>query len=200
MMDLDLPGMDVSRETRERLLAYVELLRKWTKRINLIAPSTAGDVWQRHILDSAQLATLHQGGRTWGDLGSGGGLPGLVVAILQPGCRVTLVESDARKCAFLQTARRELGLSVEILSCRIEDLAPLGADVVSARALAPLTDLIGFAALHLAPDGIALFPKGRQAAAEIAAARASWDFALTEFPSMTDPEARILKIERPRRV
>lgn len=194
-------GVDVSRETSDRLEAFAALVAKWTPKINLIAPGTVAEIESRHIEDSAQLYALAPPGfRHWADLGSGGGFPGIVIAILaaehDPTACVTLVESDQRKATFLRTALRELGLSATVASDRIEALAPLQADVVSARALGPLPTLLGLVARHLAPEGRAILPKGRGAAAEVAAARASWRFDLAETPSKTDPEARILRIER----
>ncbi|WP_126975243.1 16S rRNA (guanine(527)-N(7))-methyltransferase RsmG [Frigidibacter oleivorans] len=190
---------DVSRETRDRLETYESLLRKWNPAINLVAKSTLGDLWTRHFRDSAQLFDLCPAGATrWADLGSGGGFPGLVVAILAaeraPGLAVTLVESDVRKAAFLSTVARETGLNVRVLADRIEAVAPLSADVLSARALAPLPQLLAFAERHLAPGGRALLPKGANHAAEIAEALASWRFDLQKHPSQTDSQAVILEV------
>ncbi len=192
-------GHDVSRETEGRLTAFAALVAQWTPHINLIAASTLPEIGPRHIADSAQLAGLAPPGWThWADLGSGGGFPGIVIAILAaqtaPSARVTLVESDQRKAAFLRTAIRTLGLTATVHCARAEALPPLAADVLSARALAPLPQLIPLALRHLAPTGTALFPKGRRAAEEIAAARASWRFTLLSHPSQTDPEARILHL------
>lgn len=194
-----LAAMDVSRETAGRLDAYAALLARWTQRINLVAPGTLGALWSRHFLDSAQLLGLAPPGTgTWADLGSGGGFPGAVVAILagekRPELAVTLVEADQRKAAFLRALGRETGTDFKVLTGRIEDLPPLGAHIVSARALAPLPVLLGYAARHLAPGGTALIPKGAQAAGEVAEARKKWSFSYTTCPSQTDPEAAILKI------
>lgn len=191
---------EVSRETAARLADYAGLVRKWTQRINLIAPSTVATLEDRHIADSLQLVgCAPPAAAIWADLGSGAGFPGLVVAIAwaerpEPG-NVILVESDRRKCAFLRAAIRELRLSnVEVLNDRIESLPPIGADVVSARALGQLDLLLGFARRHLAPDGVALFPKGRQVNDEIDAARRNWRFDLETIPSQTSAEATILRI------
>jgi 16S rRNA (guanine527-N7)-methyltransferase len=189
----------VSRETLERLRRYAALLEKWTPVINLVARSTLPRLWTRHFLDSAQLLDhAPDGARIWADLGAGGGFPGLVVAILaaesRPALRVTLVESDARKSAFLLTAAREIGVDVRVETARAEELAPLGADVVSARALAPLHRLLPLAERHLAPGGVCLFPKGAAHEQEIAEALASWRFEVQKLPSRTDPAAVILKI------
>lgn len=197
--------MDVSRETLQRLHALQEIVTRWTARINLIAPSTLGDMWNRHIRDSAQLVDMvGVTPRSWADLGAGGGFPGLVIATIGaerwPGMSVTLVESDQRKATFLRLAARELGLSLAVRDERIEDVAPLGSHVISARALAPLPQLLGLAARHLSADGVALFPKGRSHAEEIDAARKEWRFSLAILPSVTEVGGRILRIERIERV
>lgn len=192
-------SLDVSRETAERLDRFAALVAHWTARINLVSRASLAEIHTRHILDSAQLFDLAPAGwRHWADLGSGGGFPGIVIAILArdrcPGARVTLVESDQRKAAFLRTAVRELDLPADVRAARAGDLPPLAADVLSARALAPLADLLPLALCHLAPGGIALFPKGRRAGEEVAAARRNWRFEAESLPSLTDPEARILRI------
>ncbi len=198
-------AFDVSRETLDRLSLYAELLRKWNPAINLVSKSTLPDLWTRHFADSAQLLEIAEtpNGK-WVDLGSGGGFPGLIVAILAaektPALTVTCVESDQRKATFLRTVARETGIGAKVLSERIEALAPLGADVVSARALAPLPELIGYATRHLAPEGIALFLKGTGQAKEIDLALASWAFQIDTFPSRTDRGATILKLRSIRRV
>ena len=195
------PGRDLpvpaSREALERLEALAALAVRWTARINLVASSTVPDLWDRHVVDSAALwAMAPPDARTWADLGAGGGFPGLVVAVLaadRAGPRVTLIESDGRKCAFLRTAARELSLDVGVLDQRVEEAAPQAADVVSARALAPLPRLLPLVARHLAPGGTAILPKGRGWEAEVEEARAAgWSFALEACASATDPHARIL--------
>lgn len=195
----DLAGLDLPPATLDRLEALEALTRRWTARINLVAPSTLPGLWTRHILDSAQLWPLASAGAaTWADLGSGGGFPGLVIAALaaETGApHVTLIESDARKCAFLRTAARELSLPVTVLDQRAEAAPPQSAPVVSARALAPLSTLLPLVARHLAPGGTALLPKGRDWAAEIDAARTKgWTFTAESLPSITDPQARILRL------
>ena len=132
------PGFDVSRETFERLEKLQELLTKWNPRINLVSKATLDDAWERHILDSVQVFTaLGRDFRHWTDIGSGGGFPGLVIAILMneknPDAKLTMIESDQRKCAFLRTVLRETGVSGTVLSKRIEQAEPQNADVVSAR-------------------------------------------------------------------
>ena len=191
---------DVSRETLARLEAYHDLTLKWTPKINLVSKAAQADLWQRHFLDSAQLWQLRPtGARSWIDLGSGGGFPGLVIAIIAaraaPDLRVTLVESDARKCAFLRAAARETDVDVTVLTQRAESLAPNQADVVSARALAPVSALLGYAARILRPGGVCLFLKGRQHDKELEAAAEMWSFGVTKTPSLTDPDGVILSIE-----
>ena len=194
----DLRKLDVSRETFEKLEAFGELVRKWNPRINLVSKSSLDDLWTRHILDSVQVFNLAEGSGVWVDLGSGGGFPGIVVSILNQEERhfdVTLVESDQRKCAFLRTAIRELTLEASVKNERIEEVKSLNADVLSARALADLTKLLGFAELHLKPEGTALFPKGQSWQREGEEARLSWMYGLEPVPSQTNPEAAILKIK-----
>lgn len=198
-------GIDVSRETSERLESFAALLRKWNGAINLVSKSTLDDLWSRHILDSAQLATFFPEAKAiWADLGSGGGLPGLVLAImahdLKPELSFQLVEADQRKATFLRHVVRELALNVTVSSERIENLPPIGADVLSARALAPLSALCGHAVRHLCPSGIAIFPKGSNSADEIADARKLWSFDVEAFPSLTSDEAAILHMKLIRHV
>ena len=193
----DLPALP--REALERLEALEALVRRWTGRINLVAPSTLPDLWTRHIVDSAQLWPLAPAdAATWADLGSGAGFPGLVIAAIAVNAgtpQVTLVESDGRKCAFLRTAARELGLRVTVLDQRVEAAEPLAAAVVSARALAPLPALLPLVARHLALGGTALLPKGKDFAAELEAARAAgWRFTAEAIPSTTAPAACVLRL------
>lgn len=192
-------GVSVSRETFEDLRTFEGLVRKWTPAINLVSKSTVAGLWDRHIADSAQVFSLCPGAAEhWVDLGSGGGFPGLVVAIIarekQPGLRFTLVEADQRKATFLRQAAKALSLPVTVRSERIESLEPLEADVLSARALAALPDLLQLAALHLRPSGTALFPKGSAHLDEVAEARKAWTFDMDTRPSLSDPQAAILVI------
>ena len=197
MQEATVSGFDVSRETLDKLATYVALIEKWNPAINLVARSTLGQIWQRHIVDSLQVADfLSPDQRTWGDLGSGGGLPGLVVSIvaqeLAPSLHMDLVEVDQRKSVFLRQVARELQLNCTVHTRKIEDLPPLGADVLSARALAPLSVLCGYAKQHLGPNGVAVFPKGAQYEAELAEAQKHWSFAVEQIESKTDPLARLL--------
>lgn len=190
---------DVSRETKERLSIYATLVEKWTPRINLVSRASLPYLRTRHFEDSAQLHALapHPVAH-WADLGSGGGFPGLVIAILaqETGSptHVTLVESDARKSAFLRTVIRETGITATVTTERIETTAPLAVDVLSARALADLPTLLGHAVRHLAPDGTALFPKGATWRQELAAAQSKWQFTSRVDKSRTDPSAVILRV------
>lgn len=194
--------LDVSRETFEALWRFADLVRHWTQRINLISPGTVPQLWERHVLDSAQLYFQIKTARVWVDLGSGGGFPGIVLAILarNTATRFHLVESDQRKAAFLRKAASDMGLNVQIHAARAEQLVPLEADIVTARALAPLESLLPLVARHLAPNGIAILPKGVKAAEEIAQARTAWTFDLAQRASMTDPLAQILTFENLRHV
>ena len=172
---------DVSRETFERLEIYAALVEKWTPRINLIARSTLPDIWTRHFADSAQVLNhVRHPIDHWVDLGSGGGFPGLVVAILGMDLRspnmVTLVESDARKCSFLRTVIRETDAPARVITGRIETMPSLQADILSARALANLSALLSFAERHLSPGGTALFSKGAQWQEEVIRAQSKWNF------------------------
>jgi 16S rRNA (guanine527-N7)-methyltransferase len=190
---------DVSRETLERLEFFVAGVEKWSRAINLVADCRPETIWARHVLDSMQLFPLRcAGGTTWCDLGSGGGFPGLVVAAmareLAPEMRLTLVESDRRKAAFLSVMARDLDVNATVTARRAESLAPQGAATVSARALAPLSRLLPLVSRHLAPDGVALLPKGRAFADEIVHARQSWAFTVEEIQSIVSPQSRILRV------
>lgn len=198
-----LNSFNVSRETSEKFGIYVDLLTKWNGRINLVAKSTIRDAGQRHILDSAQLWNYRGDGGTWVDLGSGAGFPGMVLAMINQDqgspYRHILVESDARKCAFLRTVSRETGVAVEIINERVEDCGNLSADVISARALAPLSDLLNYTQRHLKSDGFALYLKGRTCQEEIKEAEQSWAFQATLQGSVTDADAYVLKLQDIRR-
>ncbi|NNE88549.1 MAG: 16S rRNA (guanine(527)-N(7))-methyltransferase RsmG [Silicimonas sp.] len=197
--DVFLSQTDVSRETIERFDIYAALLKQWTKRINLVAPNTMPTLWRRHFLDSAQLERF-MSSSVWVDLGSGGGFPGAVLAILSPETPVALVESDQRKAAFLRTVARETGVGFRVYPERAEILEPLNAGRLSCRALASLNDLLGYAERHLAPDGRAIFMKGASAQAEIDQALEHWRFDCETYPSQTNPEAVILNIGDIKRV
>jgi 16S rRNA (guanine527-N7)-methyltransferase len=179
-----------------RLEAYAGLLAEWSPRINLVASSTLADPWRRHFLDSAQLLPLVPlGAQSLIDLGSGAGFPGLVLAILGiPG--VELIESDARKCAFLREAARCAGAAVQVRNARIDSLPARPVDVVTARGCAPLDRLLPLAARFIGPGTVCLFPKGEQAGQELAAARQGWEFDVTRHDSRTDPRGVLLCLSR----
>lgn len=190
---------DVSRETLERLDTYARLLQKWNPAINLVAKSTLPNMWSRHFVDSAQIydmAPTDTG--LWVDIGSGGGFPGLVVAILaaekNPQQTTVLVESDVRKSVFLRTVARDTGVSVDVRTERVENVQGLKSDVLSARALAPLSQLLTFAEQHLKANGFALFQKGATYKEELREALKTWQFDVEEIKSVTDKEAVVLKI------
>lgn len=176
-------ALKLSDSGMEKLRLFQTLVEKWTPKINLIARSTVAEIWSRHIADSARvcLVPLPKAAK-WVDLGSGGGFPGLIVAVVLADrgekTEVVLVESDQRKATFLREAARQLGLTVTVRAERAETMQPQAAEVVSARALASLSELCGFAARHLASGGTCLFPKGEKAVEEIAEARKSWRFDL----------------------
>lgn len=209
-------AFDASRETIERLVLYEKLLRRWQKAVNLVAPGTLDAVWHRHFADSAQLVSLAPpGARSWIDLGSGAGFPGLVVAILLAstpsprslplpaeergeGIRVTLIESDSRKCAFMREVARQTGVGVDILSTRAESVRTSVNEglprVMSARALAPLDRLLGLAAPLSPPGTTLLLMKGKEARKELQMAEATWKFDVELVPSITDRHGRIAVI------
>ena len=188
-------ALGVSRETRERLERYVDLLRRWNPRINLVGPESLQDVWRRHILDSGQLFRhLPASAQTLVDLGSGAGLPGLVLAIMGA-AGVHLVESDQRKAAFLREAARVTGTAVTLHAARVEAIEPFVADVITARALAPLPNLLRLAAPFAGPGTVCLFLKGGDAEAELTAARRGWIMNLQVMASDSDPTGHILRLE-----
>lgn len=194
----DDPIPSVSRETRERLETYLSELRRWQRVKNLVGVKTLNDAWTRHVVDSLQLAPLATG-RVWLDLGSGAGLPGLVLAIADPDLHVHLIESDGGRCAFLRHIARLLSLSVTIWNERIEIATgrlSVKPDVVTARALARLPDLLGYSENLLKAGAIGLFPKGRDHLTELTDARRCWTFDADIIPSRTDPDARIVRVHR----
>ena len=195
----------VSRETLERLQIYANLLKKWNPAINLVSKSTLDHIWERHFLDSAvayKIAAKKPG--KWVDLGSGAGFPGLVLAILaaddDQNSKVTCIETDLRKSEFLRTVARNTGISVNVLSRRIEDAPPQSADCIFARALAPLTRLLEFAEQHVAQDGFCVFHKGQDWKAELESAQINWQFDHSHHTSPTDPSAVLLCVKEIARV
>lgn len=199
-MSMTIGHQDVSRETYDQLEYFSELVIKWTTKINLISPSTIDSIWDRHIVDSAQLFSFRKvNHRKWVDLGSGGGFPGVISAILgranDPDLVFVLIESDQRKATFLRTAIRELSLNATVIADRIEEVAEQEADIVSARALTSLSAMMPYLYRHLSSNGSAILHKGKRHQQEVAEARQTWSFDLEEFPSLTDPVGRILSIQ-----
>jgi 16S rRNA (guanine527-N7)-methyltransferase len=186
----------VSRETLARLEAYAALLVSWSARINLIGRDTIADLWRRHILDSAQLQPfIPADARSLIDLGSGAGLPGLVLAILGvPG--VELVEADSRKSAFLREATRITETTVTLRPCRIQALSPHPVDVITARALAPLDRLLGLAEPFLAPTSECLLLKGERVEDELTLARRHWRMTASLHQSRSDPRGVVLRLQQ----
>ncbi len=194
----------VSRETLARLELYAALLVKWQRAINLVGRESLPDLWRRHMLDSAQLAEHIPSARPDGqpltlvDLGSGAGFPGLVLAIMASDAgrqwHVHIVESDARKCAFLATVARETKTDVKIHTARIEKLTPFAADLVTARALASLESLLDYAEAFMMPESHCLFLKGATAADELTAAAKSWKMTVEQLPSQSGPAGNLLHI------
>lgn len=189
---------NVSRETMDRLDMFLDLVKRWNPRINLVAPSTIPEFGTRHIDDCLQIAKhiIPKSG-TWADLGSGGGLPGIVLATVfadRP-TQFRLIESDQRKATFLRTAIRELKLdNARVDNVRIEEADPLNAAYLSARALAPLPCLMPYLDRHLAKYGQAWIMKGENWQTEVEAARHEWNFNVLPIPSICRPGAAILKI------
>ena len=188
-------GFDVSRETFDRLKLYESELLKWNPKINLISPATVPHVWERHFLDSLQIAEIApKNPKTWADLGSGGGFPGLVLAAAMPNTEFTLIESDLRKSAFLRKTAREMGVQVEVISERVESVELAPQAVISARALAPLDALLSLST-HLANSKTTfIFPKGKNWESELTFAQQNWQMKHETHRSLTDPEAKIISI------
>ena len=200
-MSCEVFGRIVSRETYDKLRDYESLIQKWNPSINLVAKSTLSDIWNRHIVDSAQVyyaASAELSGNCT-DIGSGGGLPAIVIAILAQGAdkqvQMTMVESDKRKSVFLRTAIRELGLNnANVVNERIENVQIPVSKFISARALAPLTELFGFAEKLSDDKTTFLFQKGKNWLSEIGIAQNHWSFDYEATKSETDSNAVILKI------
>ncbi len=191
----------VSRETGARLGVLVQELRRWQKVKNLVGPSTLDNVWTRHVADSLQLFEVASDARRWLDLGSGAGFPGIVIGILlaeQGGGSIDLVESNGRKCAFLRHAIRATGARATVHEKRIEDVVPtlLGEniEVVTARALAPLADLLRMSKDLLRNGAIGVFPKGQDWEHELTQVPKSWRINLDTYPSRIEPRSRILVV------
>ena len=190
----------VSRETEARLDRYVELLREWQAKTNLVAPSTLPQLWTRHIADSLQLLDLAPSAKVWIDLGSGGGFPGVVLGCAltkTPGAMVHLVERNAKKAAFLREALRVTGAVGTVHLAGIEDIVERitgPVDCVTARAVASLDQLIGFAEPLIRRGAKALFPKGQDVEAELTDATKCWNIEALILPSRTDPRGQIVEV------
>jgi 16S rRNA (guanine527-N7)-methyltransferase len=198
--DASMERFGVSRGTLERLTLYAELLLRWNRTINLIGRADQPHLWPRHIADGIQLIPLMPPKTASAiDLGSGAGLPGLVLAIAT-GTHFHLVEADVRKAAFLREAARETGAPITVHACRIEAAALDRAPLLTARALAPLPHLLTLAARFLAKDGVCLFPKGRDAERELTDAARTWNMRVEKIPSQVDRSGVILRISEVARV
>ncbi len=193
-----LPDLNVSRETMDRLGAYVHLLEKWQQRVNLVADSTLPHIWTRHILDSAQLTTAvpNWNACSWLDLGSGAGFPGMVIAILRGSDSppIHLIESDRKKALFLTEVARQTETSVVVLNQRIETVGHMEVEIVSARACARLVNLLEWAEGFLAPQGLCIFPKGQDVEGELTEAHKCWRMQVEILPSITHDQGKILRI------
>ncbi|PHY19267.1 16S rRNA (guanine(527)-N(7))-methyltransferase RsmG [Caulobacter sp. BP25] len=179
------------------LVRFQELLAEWNEVMNLVGPLTIATYWTRHALDSSQLLDLAPEASTWADLGAGAGLPGVVLAILlkgRAGAKVHLVESMAKRCRFLDVVAKDLDLPVQIHNARAEDLK-LKVDIVTARACAPMTKLLGFAEPYLRTGATGLFLKGQDVAAELSEAAKAWKFQSELRPSQSDPRGRIVQVK-----
>lgn len=186
----------VSRETLAMLKLYVGMLEDWNTRRNLVSAVSLEDVWQRHVMDSAQLASLiPRNAETLVDLGSGAGFPGLVLAVmLREHLKVTLFEATKKKAEFLRAVAARLDLAVEVRNQRMEEAPRQAFDIVTARACAPLPELLSYAQDFIGPDTICLFLKGQNLMLELTDARKSWKMTARTHPSQTHPLGRILEI------
>jgi len=192
-------ALNVSRETLEKLDAYVDLLVRWQAKINLVSKHSLGDVWRRHILDSIQLMNLvPEGTRIIADIGAGAGLPGIPLALAMVGNgwdgQIHLIESDTRKCAFMREAIRITQANAIVHNLRVEDYQSPKAEVITARALAPLDALLTVAKPIAAPGAVCLFLKGKSAKDELISARESWHMDVNQSASLSDPEGKVLII------
>jgi 16S rRNA (guanine527-N7)-methyltransferase len=193
-----------SSSALEALQTYLEMLADWNSRMNLVGPSALASFWRRHAYDSAQLLTFAPSAKVWADLGSGAGLPGIVLAILlkeTPGAHVHLVESMIKRTRFLAEVAAKLDLPVTIHTCRAEDLRPpKGLEVVTARACAPLSRLLSFAYPCLRTGAMGLFLKGRDVEHELTEARLAWHFDVRLHNSLRDASGRVIQLQKVTRV
>jgi 16S rRNA (guanine527-N7)-methyltransferase len=197
--------LDVSRETLDALKYFEDLVVLWNPAINLISNSSVSDLWSRHIVDSAQLFlfTLPDEG-LWLDVGSGGGFPGIVVSIvakeLAPSLRVVLVESDNRKCVFLRTVIRGLGLSVKVINDRIENVKLDDVVYLSARALRNLNSLLFIVENNVSRETVCVFPKGRSYKKELVESQKNWKFDFNLVDSNTSEDSKVIVLKGLERV
>ena len=197
--------LDVSRETLDALKYFGDLVVLWNPAINLISNSSVSDLWSRHIIDSAQLFlfTMPDEG-LWLDVGSGGGFPGIVVSIvakeLAPSLRVVLVESDNRKCVFLRTVIRELGLSVKVINDRIENVKLDDVVYLSARALRNLNSLLFIVENNVSRETVCVFPKGRSYKKELVESQKNWKFDFNLIDSNTSEDSKVIVLKGLERV
>ena len=187
--------LNVSRETISRLEAHMALVEKWQSRVNLVSRSSVGDMWMRHVLDSAQLAAfIPPGDARIMDVGSGAGFPGVVLGIMRD-VKLELVESDGRKAAFLEAAVKEFGLNATIHNARVEAMAPTGADIITARALAPMPRLLKFLDAHLKPGVRCLLHKGERVHEDLAKVGNPRNLSFNLHPSLTNPNSFVVEVE-----
>ena len=190
--------IDVSRESLEKLEIYHALLLKWQKAINLVSNKTIDEAWIRHFADTVQIeSNVPRETKILADLGSGAGFPGLILAILRPEIKVHLIESDERKCEFLRTVSRETNVETSVHISRIEDAYSLmSPDIITARALADLTTLLGYVWPWVEQNPVlqCVFLKGAQTDEELAVAQKSFNFEQQKIASRTDPQGCILKL------
>lgn len=192
-------GAILPPSAEQDLRTFTQMILKWNQHINLISRASEAEIWERHILDSVQIWPISPDGvKLWADIGSGGGLPGLVIAILakhlRPDMSVVLIESDRRKAAFLLQASSALSLRCDVRAVRIEAVSDLQADVVSARALGSLSMLLALGKRISTDAAVLIFPKGERAEEEISMARRDWRFNLSQTASVTNPAASLLRI------
>ena len=188
--------LNVSRETISQFQEYLELLKKWQPRINLVANSTLANAWQRHIFDSAQLAAFYPLNTKYIlDVGSGAGFPGLVLAIMG-GVQVDLVESDHRKAIFLSTVIRSLGLTAKVHNQRIETLPNLAPDIITARALAPVPKLLKLIENQLTSNNVCLFLKGVSVEDELTNLQSYSNMTAITYPSRSGPDGVVLEMKK----
>ncbi|MBR7159187.1 MAG: 16S rRNA (guanine(527)-N(7))-methyltransferase RsmG [Alphaproteobacteria bacterium] len=198
-----LESVTVSRETIEKLKIYAELLKKWQKTINLVSSATIPDMWQRHFLDSAQLIKYFpKGAKKLVDMGSGAGFPVLVLALLNPNPELEIhaIESDTRKVAFMREVIRNCQLTVNVHNCRIEQTAPFPAQIITARALAPLRDLLTYVHPFITNDSVCLFLKGQNIDTEIKDMHRKWNAEIDLQPSLSDPSGKVAIIRNVREI